>query len=170
MMPGAGPPSQMISGPDLGAGFLHQLSVEGEADPRVFTYHAQDGGADAAGPPKGPLDVLDFVHPPAPCMYGGPRCWHRRFRLPFAELPKVRLAYNRNRFVLQAMIDQAYAGAKPDVESALAELVARVADLLAAEGIPWVRRWFGGSLVAGSPCGPPRHRPGHDPGGSDPVG
>jgi hypothetical protein len=145
MKPGVGPPSQMLSGPDLGAGFLHQLSVEGEADPRRFTFHAQDGGADAAGPPKGPLDVLDFVHPPTACMYGGPRCWHRRFWLPFSELPKVRLAYNRNRFVLQAMIDQAYAGAKPDVEGALAELADRVAGPLAAEGIPW---YVGGSAGA----------------------
>jgi len=135
----------MLSGPDLGAGFLHQLSVEGGSDPRTFIYHAQDGGSDAAGPPKGPLDVFDFVHPAAPCMFGGPRCWHRGFELPLADSPTVRRAYNRNRFVLQAMIDQAYAGATPDVEGALAEIVDRVSGPLASEGVPW---YVGGSAGA----------------------
>ncbi|HLN51727.1 MAG TPA: hypothetical protein VK455_06705 [Thermoplasmata archaeon] len=145
MMPGAGPPSQMISGPDLGAGFLHQLSMDGDADPRTFTYHAQDGGADANGPPKGPLDALGFAHPPSACMFGGPRCWHRSFRLALTDTPRVRLAYNRNRFVLQAMIDQAHAGAVADVPGALGELLERVGAPLQAEGVAW---YIGGSTGA----------------------
>ena len=158
----------MLSGPDLGAGFLHQLSVEGDTDPRTFTYHAQDGGADAAGPPKGSLDVLDFVHPPSACMYGGPRCWHRRFRLPFADLPKVRLAYNRNRFVLQAMIDQAYAGVKTG-HGRCPHRTGRPGHRPARRGgDPVVRRGFGRGLAAGSPRGAPGHRSRHDPRGSDP--
>jgi hypothetical protein len=145
MSSGAGPPSQMLSGPDLGAGFLHQLSIEGESDPRRFVYHAQDGGADAAGPPKGPLGPLGFVHPPSPCMFGGPRCWHRSFSLPHAEIPRVRAAYNRNRFVLQTMIDQVYAGTAVDVAGALRELLVRVSAPLATSGVPW---YVGGSTGA----------------------
>ncbi len=142
MPPGAVRPSQMLSGPDLGAGFLHQLSIDGESDPREFTYHAQDGGADAAGPPKGPLGPFGFVHPAVPCMFGGPRCWHRSFSLPHAAIPAVRAAYNRHRFVLQAMVDQVYAGAAVDVPGALRELVASVSEPLASSGIPW---YVGGS-------------------------
>jgi len=119
-------PSEMLSGPDLGAGFLHQLTTERDGERTAFTYHAQDGGADANGPPKGPLDVLGFVHPTVPCQFGGPRCWHRRFLLGFAETPRVRACYNRNRFVLQTMIDQAYTGAPVDVEGALAEVASRL--------------------------------------------
>ncbi len=142
---GGGLPRQMISGPDLGAGFLHQLSVEGETDPRTFTFHAQDGGSDAAGPPKGPLGVFGFVHPSSACMFGGPRCWHRSFAAPHAEAPQVRLAYNRNRFVLQAMIDQAYAGVAADVEGALRTLCELVAAPMRSERIPW---FLGGSTAA----------------------
>ncbi len=145
MTAGGGVPSQMISGPDLGAGFLHQLSVAGEADPRTFTFHAQDGGSDAAGPPKGPLSVFGFVHPLTPCMFGGPRCWHRSFTASHADVPKVRLAYNRNRFVLQAMVDQAYTGVAADVEGALRTLLELVADPMRSEGIPW---FLGGSAAA----------------------
>jgi hypothetical protein len=119
-------PSEMLSGPDLGAGYLHQLTTDRDGDRTTFTYHAQDGGADANGPPKGPLDVLGFVHPPSPCQFGGPRCWHRRFLLPFAETPRVRQTYNRNRFVLQTMLDQSYSGAPVAAESALGELVDRI--------------------------------------------
>jgi hypothetical protein len=119
-------PTEMLSGPDLGAGFLHQLSTDRDGERTTFTYHAQEGGQDANGPPKGPLDVLGFVHPPSACQFGGPRCWHRRFLLPFAETPKVRQCYNRSRFVLQTMIDQAHAGVPAAIETAFAEVVERL--------------------------------------------
>lgn len=135
-------PSEMLSGPDLGAGFLHQLSTDRDGDRTTFTYHAQEGGPDANGPPKGPLDVLGFVHPPSPCQFGGPRCWHRRFLLPFAETPRVRQCYNRNRFVLQAMIDQAYAAAPVVMEPALAAVVDRISAEAADD---W---YIGGSTAA----------------------
>jgi hypothetical protein len=138
-------PSEMLSGPDLGAGFLHQLTSDRDGDRTTFTYHAQDGGQDANGPPKGPLDVLGFVHPPAACAFGGPRCWHRRFLLPFSETPRVRQCYNRNRFVLQAMIDQAYSGLAPAVDSALDEVVNK----LTASPAPDPGDWYvGGSMAA----------------------
>jgi hypothetical protein len=119
-------PSEMLSGPDLGAGYLHQLTTDRDGDRTTFTYHAQDGGADANGPPKGTLDAFGFVHPPSPCPFGGPRCWHRRFLLPFAETPRVRQTYNRTRFVLETMIGQAFLGAPAAIEVALAEVVDRV--------------------------------------------
>jgi hypothetical protein len=39
--------------------------------------------------------------------------------LGFSEISKVRQAYNRNRFVLQTMIDQVYDRIPPHVETAL---------------------------------------------------
>lgn len=146
--------SEMISGPDLGAGFLHQLSLDRDGERTTFTFHAQDGGSDANGPPKGPLDRFGFVHPPSPCMFGGSRCWHRRFLLPFGEAPKVRQAYNRNRFVLETMMGQAYDGTPAAVESGLREVVERIASPLESEGIAW---YVGGSVAAwllGSPLLP----------------
>jgi hypothetical protein len=137
--------SEMLSGPDLGAGYLHQLSTDRDGDRTTFTYHAQEGGQDANGPPIGPLDRLGFVHPPSPCQFGGPRCWHRRFLLPFAETPRVRQCYNRNRFVLETMLHQVYTGAPVAVEAALAEVVARTA----GTGDPDPEDWYvGGSTAA----------------------
>jgi hypothetical protein len=138
-------PSEMLSGPDLGAGFLHQLTIDRDDDRTTFTYHAQDGGQDANGPPKGPLDALGFVHPPSPCQFGGRGCWHRRFLLPFAETPKVRQAYNRFRFVLEATMDQVYSGAPVPIDTALAEVVQRLRGPLAAERVDW---YVGGSAAA----------------------
>src|SRR5271170_909129 len=138
-------PSEMLSGPDLGAGFLHQLTTDRDGDRSTFTYHAQEGGQDANGPPKGPLGVFGFVHPESACQFGGPRCWHRRFLLPFAETPKVRQCYNRNRFVLQTMIDQAYDGVPAAVETALADVVDRLAK---SDGMGDGDWYVGGSTAA----------------------
>ncbi|HTT25423.1 MAG TPA: hypothetical protein VMH90_00475, partial [Thermoplasmata archaeon] len=54
---------RLVSGPDLGAGFLFQLSFDRDEGGSSFAFHAQDGGADAAGPPLGPPDFLDYRHP-----------------------------------------------------------------------------------------------------------
>ncbi len=135
----------MLSGPDLGAGFLHQLSVDRDGTTTTFTHHAQAGGADANGPPKGPLDALGFVHPPVACMFGGPRCWHRRFLLPFEATPRVRQAYNRFRFVLETMMAQTYGGAPVAIDRALSEVVRRIGPALDEDGIEW---FVGGSVAA----------------------
>jgi len=135
----------MLSGPDLGGGFLHQLSIDRDGQRTTFSFHAQDGGSDAGGPAKGPLDRFGFVHPPSPCMFGGPNCWHRRFLLPLGEAPKVRQAYNRNRFVLEAMMGQAFEGTPVAVDPGLREVVTRLASPLDAEGIEW---YVGGSVAA----------------------
>jgi hypothetical protein len=102
----------MVSGPDLGAGFLFQLSYDRDEDgaPSAFTFHAQNGGADANGPPLGDPEFLEYHHPPSSCMFGGPRCWERRFFLEEAALPSVRNAYGRTRFAMAALLAQQYEG------------------------------------------------------------
>lgn len=137
--------SEMLSGPDLGAGYLHQLSLDRDDARTTFTYHAQEGGADANGPPKGPLDVFGFVHPPSPCMFGGPRCWHRRFLAPFSETVRVRRAYNRYRFVLETMLNQAYDGVPAGIPAALEEVVGRISAPLVKDRIDF---YVGGSTAA----------------------
>jgi hypothetical protein len=135
-------PSELISGPDLGGGYLHQLSIDRRDGTTTFTHHAQEGGQDAGGPPVGELDRLAFVHPPSPCMFGGPKCWHRRYLLPFAAIPKVRFAYQRHRFVLETMLRQAYGLTEIGIEPALTELHRRLSAPLQKEGIEW---YVGGS-------------------------
>jgi hypothetical protein len=130
-------PSELVSGPDLGGGYLHQLSIDRAGGTTSFTHHAQDGGDDAGGPPIGELGPLGFVHPSAACMFGGPRCWHRRYLLPFSATPRVRAAYQRHRFVLDRMLRQLAGEAPIGVDDALREVIRRVAAPLAAEGIPW---------------------------------
>lgn len=141
---GAAPPlpSELVSGPDLGGGYLHQLSIDRVEGTTTFTHHAQEGGQDASGPPVGGLDRLGFVHPPSPCMFGGPRCWHRRYLLPLSATTKVRFAYQRHRFVLEAMLRQAYGFVEVPFDAALGELYARVAAPLRVERILW---YVGGS-------------------------
>ncbi len=114
---------ELVSGPDLGGGYLHQLSrVRTAPAESLFTYHAQDGGADADGPPIGSLEPLGHFHPPEPCMFGGPRCWHRAFRVPDAETRAVRTAYNRFRFALATALAQRYRSAPFPFERTLAEV------------------------------------------------
>jgi hypothetical protein len=137
-------PSEMLPGPDLGGGYLHQLSFD-RGDATTFTFHAQEGGQDAGGPPPGPLGPLGFVQPDHPCQFGGPRCWHRRFLLPLDAAPGVRRCYNRTRFVFETMLAQQYRGAPVDLEAGLRELVGRVGPALDAEGIEW---YVGGSSAA----------------------
>ncbi len=148
------PASELVSGPDTGGGFLHQLSLDRIGEGTTFTHHAQDGGQDAGGPPRGPLGPLGFVHPPAPCMFGGPRCWHRRYLLPFSELPRVRFAYQRHRFVLETMVAQASGLAPVPILPAVRELARRLGPPLEEERVPW---FVGGSTAAwllGAPIAP----------------
>lgn len=144
-----GAPSELLSGPDLGGGYLHQLSIDRLGEATTFTHHAQDGGDDAGGPPIGPLGPFGFVHPPSPCMFGGPRCWHRRYLLPFAATPKVRFAYQRFRFVLEAMLRQANGTAPVPFEAALRELLQKVAAPLDQERIEWYVAGSGAVWLAG---------------------
>lgn len=135
--------SEMVSGPDVGGGYLHQLSREA-GPPASFTHHAQEGGTDAGGPPVASLDRLGFVHPASPCMFGGPRCWHRRYLLPFEAGSRVRFAYQRHRLVLDTMLRQAADLLPVALPEAIEELVRRIAGPLRVEGIGW---YVGGSTA-----------------------
>ena len=148
---GAAPPvqSELVSGPDLGGGYLHQLSIDHLEGATTFTHHAQEGGQDAGGPPVGDLDRLGFVHPPTPCMFGGPRCWHRRYLLPFSATSKVRFAYQRHRLVMDTMLRQAWGLADVPFDAALAETCAKVARPLRDAGIPWYVGGSGAVRLAG---------------------
>ena len=148
------PPSEMISGPDLGAGYLHQLSIDRREGTTTFTHHAQEGGQDAGGPPAGELGVLGFVHPPLPCMFGGPRCWHRRFLLPFSAAPRVRFAYQRHRFVLETMLRGALGLVEVPFEQGLGEFLSRVAVPLRKEGVEWYVGGSGAVYLAGGAGSP----------------
>jgi hypothetical protein len=116
----------MVSGPDLGGGFLYQLSYEGEEEGGPsFTIHAQDGGEDASGPPLGPPDFLGYRWPDSACMFGGPRCWERRFFLRETELARVRNAYGRTRFSMAAMLAHQYDGRPVPFREGLEEFLTR---------------------------------------------
>ncbi len=127
--PGASFPVQreMISGPDLGAGYLHQLTRDRAGGRVAFTFHAQAGGEDASGPPKGPLGPLGWTFPEEMCPLGGRACWHRRFELVESETGLVRATYQRTRLVLAAMLDALYGGAPPAIGPALEEVLDRFA-------------------------------------------
>ncbi len=137
--------ASMISGPDLGGGYLHQLTMDVRGSPNLFTYHAQVGGPDAGGPPLGSLAPLDFRHPKTACPFGGPRCWERVFELPSTFQARVRPAYNRFRFVLSALLEQLYAGRAPTIESALGEIAGRLGEPSRALEKFW---YVGGSTAA----------------------
>lgn len=139
-------PSEMLSGPDTGGGFLFQLTVERSGtDAPGFTFHAQEGGEDAGGPPKGSPEPLGFAHPAAACMYGGPRCWHRHLRLPPEAAGAVRAAYTRMRSTFAVQIEQAARRRVAPIADGLRETFGRIAAPLEEARIPW---FVGGSTGA----------------------
>ncbi|MCI4333984.1 MAG: hypothetical protein L3K01_09760 [Thermoplasmata archaeon] len=143
---------ELLSGPDLGGGFLHQLTVERFSGVNQFVYHAQNGGQDANGPPKGSPAPFGWRLSPTMCPIGGRLCWHREFTLPVEESLKVRTAYNRTRFVMEAMLGHEYGAVPVPVDAAVVELADRLNG--AAEPIPW---YVGGSLglyLRGAPLTP----------------
>jgi hypothetical protein len=142
---------ELVSGPDLGGGFLHQLTVERFSGTNRFVYHAQDGGQDANGPPKGTPAPFGWRRSPTMCPVGGRTCWHREFTLPVEESIRVRTAYNRTRFVMDAMLDQEYSGVPVPLDAAFEELVDR---LNAVEGLPWYVGGSAGLWLRGAPVAP----------------
>jgi hypothetical protein len=131
------PTRRLVSGPDLGAGFLFQLSFDRDGSGRSFAFHAQDGGADAAGPPIGPPDFLDYRRPGSACMFGGPRCWERRFFLEESALVRARATYNRTRFCMAAMLGHQYEGTPVPFEAGLEEFLRACDAMLRATGTPY---------------------------------
>ena len=147
-------PSEMVSGPDTGGGFLFQLTIEPGGEAPGVTFHAQEGGEDAGGPPRGSPEPLGYRHPAQTCMFGGPRCWHRRFRLGRESLGRARAAYNRTRFTFSVQIAQAAGLAPVPIADGLRELVATVAGPLTAAGIPWLVGGSAGAWLLGMPVAP----------------
>lgn len=130
---------EMVSGPDLGGGHLHQLSLDELADgtTRVI-FHAQAGGVDAGGPPLGDPAPLGYAQVTEYCPLGGPRCFHREFELGLADMPRARAAYNRMRFVFATMLAQVHGAGPAPPESALHEALSAVAHALGSTAIPWM--------------------------------
>jgi hypothetical protein len=137
--------SRLLSGPDLGGGFLFQLTRDGPPLPSGFTFHLQDAGTDAGERPMGSPELLGYRHPETPCMYGGRECWHLAFPLPEEALPRVRLAYNRTRFVVGPMLRQASGSAPAPIAEGMADLLGRIVPALGSAGVPWQ---VGGSAAA----------------------
>lgn len=142
---------EMVSGPDLGAGFLYQLTRRRHGPEATFTYHAQEGGQDANGPPIGTPEPFGWVRAPAMCPFGGRTCWHRTFRTEDREVGVVRAAYNRMRFVMEATLAQAYRGTVPPWEVALADWCTRVVPSLAAASAPWELSGSAAQAIHGRP-------------------
>lgn len=97
---------ELLSGPDLGGGYLFQLEVERSGDRARVTVHAQEGGLEAAVAPPASVRSLGFLPIAGGCPLGGRGCLHRRFDVPVATLARVRTTYNRARFVAAAALDQ----------------------------------------------------------------
>lgn len=144
---------EMLSGPDLGGGYLFQLTRDGTSDRTTFTYHAQDGSEDAGGPPPGPPEPFGFRRADGYCAFGGRICWHREMEAPAASALAVRNAYNRLRFVMAPMLAQQYSHRAVPIETGLSKLLDAVGPRLAADQIPWAvggssSAWLRGAAVA----------------------
>ena len=127
----------MLSGPDLGGGFLYQLSYDPDPPNAGFAFHAQDGGVDAGGPPIGPPTFLGYRHPGTACMFGGPRCWERRFPLPETDLVRVRAAYQRTRFCMAALLAHEYEAVPVPFPEGLQELLERIDAPMRSAGLAY---------------------------------
>ncbi len=138
------PGMDLVSGPDVGGGFLFQLTSEPLGPMRRFTIHVQEGGLDGGEPPVAGPSALGFERASGMCPLGGRVCWHRELELPAEEAMRVRFAYNRLRFVIRPLLEQKAAGRPVPFAAGLAETVRRIAAPLKAAGIPWV---IGGSAA-----------------------
>jgi hypothetical protein len=148
------PAQRLLSGPDVGGGFLLQLSEERDPLPPGYTYHLQEGGTDAAAAPAASLEPLGFSHPASACMFGGPRCWERSFADRGESASSVRNCYNRFRFILGPHLEQR-AGKRPvPIEAGLGELLDRLLEPLRVASIPWEIGGSTGAWIRGIPIPP----------------
>lgn len=135
---------ELLSGPDLGGGFLFQLQAERSGGRARVIVHAQEGGLEASVPSKGPITELGFLRFPGACPIGGRECFHREFDVPVSDLGRVRMTYNRTRFVVGPSLEQRFGTLAPPLDDALREVAARLSALGAA-----APGWFlGGSAAA----------------------
>lgn len=136
---------ELVSGPDVGGGFLFQLTRERGEPLAVYTVHAQEGGLDGGDLPSGTPAEVGFQLAAGMCSIGGRRCYHRTYELPLSENARVRFAYNRLRFVIGPMLEQR-AGRRPvPYDEGIATALPRIARALGPAGTPWM---IGGSSAA----------------------
>jgi hypothetical protein len=128
---------ELVSGPDLGAGFLFQLTVAAGDGPSHWIVHAQEGGIDASGPPKGSPEPFGFHAYPGVCPIGGRPCYHRELDADPRDAARVRMGYNRTRFVMAGMLEQQYGGQVVPLAATVQEVVGRIAAPLRESGRPW---------------------------------
>lgn len=134
----------LVSGPDVGGGFLFQLTVDASGALGRYVVHVQEGGIDGGEPPVASPATLGFTVASGMCPLGGRACWHREFELDRAEAMRVRFAYNRLRFVIRPMLEQRATGRPVPFQAGVTETVRRLKGSLAAQKIPWV---IGGSAA-----------------------
>jgi Aminoglycoside-2''-adenylyltransferase len=145
---------ELVSGPDLGGGFLFQLTAAPDGAETVYTVHAQEGGIDGGEAPAGSPAGLGFAEAVPPCPLGGRHCWHREFVVTDPDPLRIRFAYNRMRFVIGPMLRQRQPGSHVPFAAGLRETLARIAAPLNEAGVPW---WVGGSAglaLLGAPVEP----------------
>lgn len=134
----------VVSGPDVGGGFLFHLTQSPAGARTTYVVHAQDGGLDGGDPPPAGPSALGFAPAEGMCPLGGRACWHRESVADPTALLRVRFAYNRLRFVARPLLEIA-AGRRPvSYEAGLKETIHRVVPRAASSGIPWV---IGGSAA-----------------------
>ena len=151
--PGDPPELEMLSGPDLGAGFLFQLTRDRADGGARYRFHAQDGGVDANGPPMGSPEPFGWHLSATMCPIGGRRCWEREFWPSEADSSRVRTSYNRTRFVMEASLEQVGGRRAVPVAAALAELLGSAPVGAAGPGPSWsvggaAALWLRGAPVA----------------------
>lgn len=145
---------ELVSGPDVGGGFLFQLTVEPAEPFAKYTMHAQEGGLDGGSRPAGSPELVGFSPPASPCPLGGRQCAHREFEVPPDAALRARFAYNRLRFVIGAMVAQR-AGRKPaPFEAGLAETLPRIVRALGPAGVPWIVGGSAGARLLGAQIDP----------------
>lgn len=133
---------ELVSGPDVGGGFLFQLTVDGGELNSVFTFHAQEGGIDGGEGTAGSPQALGFAVPDRMCPIGGRICWHREFEVPTLEALKVRFAYNRLRFVIGPTLRQKSGEVPVPFDAGVRETLRHIVAPLTEAKVPW---FVGGS-------------------------
>ena len=135
---------ELVSGPDVGGGFLFQLTSEAAGELTRFTTHIQEGGIDGGEPTAGSPETIGFKVSERPCAIGGRHCWHREVESPTSHALRARFAYNRLRFVIGPMIRQHEPSVAVPFASGVREVARRIAAPLDAAHQAWM---IGGSAA-----------------------
>ena len=144
----------LVSGPDVGGGFLFQLTVEPAEPLARFTVHAQEGSIDGGEPTAGSPESIGFERVSRPCSIGGRQCWHREYELPADRQLLARFAYNRLRFVIGPMIRQHQPGTAVPFVAGLRETLKRITGPLRDRGTPWMVGGSAAPYLLGAEVGP----------------